>query len=188
MNRRTRAVPRRSKGFTLIEMIIVLVIVGALVVLVGPRIASALSGTESTKHVSELSDLQNCVRQIYQSRADFATLTADTVANRCAPTNRRVVNAGVTNMLNPAGQQLTFAISANAPFNWVDVGSPGIPSEVCTKVLAQMAGSWTTMTATPAGGAAQVVQAAGAQLDEATLAAACGTNTTATLTLRMNKS
>jgi prepilin-type N-terminal cleavage/methylation domain-containing protein len=188
MNGLNRCTPHhRMKGFSIVEIIVVIVIVGVFLAIVGPRIARALSGAEGTKHVTELTDLSACIRTTYNNRGDFQTFDANLVADRCGQANRRVVVGGTTSVLNPAGQTIAFAIATAAPFSWVDITSPGIPSDVCTNIMSSLAPNFVQITGTPVGGTATVVQAAGAVMDETQIPAACGQGTTTSVTMRINK-
>jgi prepilin-type N-terminal cleavage/methylation domain-containing protein len=180
----------KARGFTLIEIFVVLVVIAILAAIVAPQIAARLAQSNAQAHASELNALAACVRGVYNQRSDFATLTAATIAERCAQDNRRVAGAagaGAT-MTNASGQTITFTIPAAAPFDNVVIASPGIPSAQCGAVLDAVAANFTAISGTAVGAAAAtVVKAAGGQLNEANVPAACGNATTTTLSLTLNK-
>lgn len=179
--------PSRSRGFNLLEILVVLAVIGILVALVAPRIIPAISGAKGTGQVAEINDLAVCVQKVYGTRADFSTLTAATVAASCAKDNRRV-DGTTPSMVNASGATVTFTIPTTAPFDNVVIGWPGVPSDQCSDIIFGVSQAFSAVSGTPSGAsAATVVKSAGGQINEATVPTACGTATTTTLSFTLNK-
>jgi len=179
---------RAHRGFTVIEMLVVVVVIGIIIAIIGPRIPNLFAGSEATRHATEMGDLTACIRNLYSTRTDYATLEAGVIAQQCGQENRRQWVGDKWILKNPSGNALTFTIPTAAPINWVEIGSPGVPSAVCLRVFGALSSNFAQMSGQPAtASSATVVQPLGGVYNEQASASACGTNTTSTLVLRLTK-
>ncbi|HPY89866.1 MAG TPA: type II secretion system major pseudopilin GspG [Lentisphaeria bacterium] len=80
----TRTTPsrrRRSRPFTLIEIMIVVVIIGMLAALVGPNILGSLDKTKVKSTKAQLVSLKNAVQQFYMDMSSYPNRLDDLLVN-----------------------------------------------------------------------------------------------------------
>ena len=80
----TRTTPsrrRRSRPFTLIEIMIVVVIIGMLAALVGPNILGSLDKTKVKSTKAQLVSLKNAVQQFYMDMSSYRNRLDDLLVN-----------------------------------------------------------------------------------------------------------
>jgi len=80
----TRTTPsrrRRSRPFTLFEIMIVVVIIGMLAALVGPNILGSLDKTKVKSTKAQLVSLKNAVQQFYMDMSSYPNRLDDLLVN-----------------------------------------------------------------------------------------------------------
>ena len=77
MKKSPRARAMRRRSFTLIEIMIVVVIIGMLAALVGPRIIGSLDKARVTTTKTQLVNLKDCVQRFYMDCSEYPNTLDD---------------------------------------------------------------------------------------------------------------
>ena len=81
----SRLTDRRSKGFTLIEMLIVIVVIAILALIVIPRLLGAGRKAKEASLHGDLHQLRNAVQQFEADTGDYPAALADIMAAKPGP-------------------------------------------------------------------------------------------------------
>lgn len=132
---RSEAVRHLAHGFTLLEIIVVLGIIGLVAGLLGPRILSAMSGAKRSEITQEFYWVAQAVRDTRSIAADYGTgdITGVVINGGGLPSNM-VRSGAVQNLYNGAvtvtGQTQTALITFN-----------GLPRDGCQKLSTSISDS-----------------------------------------------
>lgn len=152
--------PARSCGFTLIELVIIIVIIGALALVAGPR----FMGNESFDSRGFYDKAAAAVRAAQKSAVAWrATTAAGTIVFVCVTGTQITVgtpNTCAAPLANPAGGFLTIAAPSGVTLNTVTFGFDGLGRPVNSAGVTLAAATTITFTSTIAGDPARTITVA----------------------------
>ena len=102
---------RKQKGFTLLEIIIVIIIVGVLASLALPRFFSTVEFSRATEALSSLQTVRSAIERCYLQTSDYTKCTAMTDLDIGDPAS--AVGSHFTYVLTSQGSTVGFTIQAN---------------------------------------------------------------------------
>jgi len=131
-----RGAPAGSRGFTLIEIMVVMVIIAMLAALVGPRVMNALGGSKIKATRIQIENLANAIDTFHLDVGRYPTQTEGLQALVSNPTDRPIANwrgpylkkLKVPN--DEWGNPFTYTIPSkrpNVPYELVSLGADGKP-------------------------------------------------------------
>ncbi|MDA3057757.1 type II secretion system GspH family protein [Campylobacter sp. VBCF_05 NA6] len=126
------------KGFTMIELIFVIVILGILAAVAIPRLAATRDDAQISKSLSELSTVMQDITSYYTSQGKFAS-AAENMTNvkvTGTPSNTAAFTLAYPTKLTPGGC-VTFKVDTNDTHKWVEVEGIEAPSndKVCAGIV-----------------------------------------------------
>lgn len=178
-----RAMKKKSIGFTLLEFLIVIAVIGGLIAGVLILQGQANSGVTTNKAVRSITLIEGKVRQLFASSGSYVKLTP-AFLNGVALIPEPFKYVG-TNMLDPYGN--TMSVNGGASSFALTVGGTTAPldKEVCASLASDLSSSATTIRIGSAATAAvgviaggNVYKATGGVVDEAALATGCAETAT----------
>ncbi|MEH2487060.1 type II secretion system protein GspG [Bradyrhizobium rifense] len=127
--RRQRRVPRGEAGFTLVEMLVVITIIGMIMALVGPRVLNYLSESKAKAAKIQIESFSSALDLYYLDLGRYPTsnegLTGLTRSNNQAGWNGPYLRGGVVPN-DPWGHVYVYrSPGASAPYEIISLGSDG---------------------------------------------------------------
>ena len=89
---RPRIAHRRARGFTLIEIMVVVIIIGLLAAIVAPNVIGRISEAEITKAKAEIGNLENAINLFYMDNRRYPTTEQGLEALVSRPTDPNIRN------------------------------------------------------------------------------------------------
>lgn len=89
---RSRVAPRREHGFTLIEIMVVVIIIGLLAAIVAPNVIGRLGDAEITKAKAEIANFENALSLFYMDNRIYPTTEQGLQALAAQPTDPNIRN------------------------------------------------------------------------------------------------
>lgn len=174
---------KTQKGFTIMELAIVILLSGVFIAAVWPQMSKILSGSRASKITNELNLVIPTIQTAYQNRTSYNGLTTQAVAtNRWISENFLETNAGT-----PTGgivtQWGTMAFATAAANTQVQLTMDNIPSRECAKI-AEGFSSAMFLTASINGAA---VKTATTELDVAAVGTQCNSAAANTLVITFGR-
>lgn len=119
-----------NKGFTLIELVIVIIILGVLATLVGPRMVSSIKSSKINTLVGNINSVEKVASQIFAETNDISQI------------NETNINAKLSKTMTQMGLSITTAAAAS-----------GTGFSISFGINPQGTGvSWLDLTTVPTGG------------------------------------
>lgn len=176
-----------QKGFTLVELGIVVVVAAVILSVVLPKVGEVFGGTKTNGELQELPDVIAKIQKIYSNAPSFSGATLQTVADMGAFPSARIVTASPAAISNRWGGAVTLAVSTITTANdTIDLTYTNIPAQACIDVISQMGTNGNGMRIITVGGV--TVKADGANVNNSTLATNCNTGGAAnTVVYRFSK-
>ncbi|QOZ44002.1 type II secretion system protein GspG [Bradyrhizobium sp. CCBAU 53340] len=127
--RRSRREARGEAGFTLVEMLVVITIIGMIMALVGPRVLNYLSESKAKAAKIQIESFSSALDLYYLDLGRYPTsnegLTGLTRSNNQAGWNGPYLRGGVVPN-DPWGHGYVYrSPGANAPYEIISLGSDG---------------------------------------------------------------
>lgn len=152
--------PACSPGFTLIELVVIIVIIGAMALVAGPR----FMGNESFDSRGFYDRAVAAVRSAQKNAVAWrATTAAGTIVFVCVTGTQVTVgrpNTCATPLANPAGGPLTLTAPSGVTLNTVTFGFDGLGRPVNSAGVTLAAATIITFTSTIAGDPARTITVA----------------------------
>jgi prepilin-type N-terminal cleavage/methylation domain-containing protein len=139
----------RTKGFTLIEIIIVIVILGVLATIAFPRLSAQLDVGRSSEALSLLGTMKNAVLNCYDNTTSMSACNSLSEIGISIPSNSRF-----TYTLSSTGPFFNvIAVSNAVPTNCIKMSADGATGTVGMSGYGDLSGVTTRITNTAANGA-----------------------------------
>jgi prepilin-type N-terminal cleavage/methylation domain-containing protein len=131
----------KSRGFTVIELLIVIAIIVAAVVAIVNRVQSARQSSQVTSEAGNLSAIESKVKSSFSGRPNYAGLsTAVLLAQNGFPA--QMVNAGVVSHVWGG----TVAVAAGAGNTSMDITYSSVPSAACLELILNVSRTYSEVT------------------------------------------
>lgn len=135
---------RNNKGFTLIELVIVIIILGVLATLVGPRMVGSIKSAKVNTLIGNINSVEKAASQIFAETNDIGQVTQ---ANINAKLSKTMAQMGLTwTSATASGLGFTLVTSISPQVTGVsyvdlttDPDGTGVQTAPCTKLSSTVA-------------------------------------------------
>jgi len=122
----------QKPGFTLMELIIAIAILGILAVIIGPRLIGLLGQAKDAKAKTELMVLKDGIMQYYSFKGNYPTNLIELVQGKRALVDPDKTNIKDGKILDPWDQPYVYRLTKGGkhPFDLYSLGDPDEPGRI----------------------------------------------------------
>lgn len=169
---------RRQSGFTLVELIIVILIGGLILAGVAAGVSKAMSGQRANAEIAEIQNVSTSIKKIYSNKSSYSGITLTGLINMNAFPPERVSGGAVYNRW---GGAVTVVAAGTGNVNFT-LTYPSVPTSECLDIIPQLESVVDSVTV-----AGTSVKASGAALDVSALGTQCNSSATVSIAYTFTK-